>query len=103
MSKVDELIGQLEATVAFDRAQLRKLCKRAAALTDLQAQVAAGENALRNMADTVAVYAQQPIEFTRRRSQIQQDQWDQIATICGNLLKDALAQYAGKDRDDGTA
>ena len=47
--------------------------------------------ALRDMADAVAVYSQQPVEATRQRPQIHQDQWDQIATICGDMLRQALA------------
>ena len=47
--------------------------------------------ALRDMADAVAVYSQQPVEATRQRPRIHQDQWDQIAMICGDMLRQALA------------
>ena len=47
--------------------------------------------ALRDMADAVAVYSQQPVEATRQRPQIHQDQWEQIAMICGDMLRQALA------------
>ena len=46
---------------------------------------------LRDMADAVAVYSQQPVEATRQRPRIHQDQWDQIAMICGDMLRQALA------------
>ena len=52
--------------------------------------------ALRNMADTVAVYAMPPAAPTRQREQWHQDQWDQIAGICGAMLRQALAQIERK-------
>lgn len=46
--------------------------------------------ALRDMADAVAVYSQQPVEATRQRPRIHQDQWEQITMICGDMLRQAL-------------
>lgn len=63
----------------------------AAAINEAAQKERAGiVEALRNMADVVAVYAMPPVAPTRQREQWNQDQWDQIAEICREMLTAAI-------------
>lgn len=46
--------------------------------------------AIRDMADTVAVWAMQPEAPTRRRDPLRQAQWDQLAAVVGVMMSEAL-------------
>lgn len=46
--------------------------------------------ALRDMADVVAVYAQQPTAPTRQRDRLAQEAWDQLSAVTGEMLRAAL-------------
>lgn len=61
-----------------------------AALAERHAEIARLREALRDMADVVAVYALQPPHPTRQRDPIAQAQWDQIAAATGEMLRAAL-------------
>ena len=59
-------------------------------IAELEAERDGLRAALRNMADVVAVYAMQPPHPIRQRDRVAQDQWDQIATVTGEMLHQAL-------------
>jgi len=84
-AEIQSLRAQLDAS--------RRIHKKL--LADLIAAKADGDamaEALRDMADIVATYAMQPLERTRQRDNLHQDQWDQITQVCGEMLTKALAK-----------
>lgn len=69
-------------------------------VASLQAELERVREAFRNAADVVAVWAQQPVESTRQRSALQQQQWDQLAQVIGEMFAEVTRQALSENPHD---
>ena len=87
-------LGMAKTEILFSRTTI---ANQSEAMRASDAELARLTEALRNMADVVAVYAMQPPHPTRQRERLAQDQWDQIAQVVSEMLRAALKEQPHAD------